>query len=461
MKIMIQDLGALDYAEFSLGNLTMICGSNNTGKTYATYALFGFLRFWQNDFSVSFPQDQVQTLLNEGSIEIDLCPFIKNSQSIMNQASEEYLNLLPKVFSAPLDRFKNSKFNLEIFPKDITILDQYRWYRKTINTDLLLIKESQESTVLTVNMLRKTIKLPFSKEILQIIIGQAIKSIIFGRVVPNPFIVSAERTGAAIFRKELDFARNRLLEHMGQHNSSNIDPTELLTTVYHNYPLPVHENINFIRQLESLTKEASFIATEHEEVLADFAEIIGGEYTVGREDELRFIPRGKQVKLSIDESSSSVRSLLDLGFYLRHVATPGDLLMIDEPELNLHPENQRRVARLFARLTNLGLRVFVTTHSDYIIKELNTLIMLAQDTPRMCEIAKREGYQPNELLSSDTIKVYIAEKALVDLQDGGRAYRHTLTPADISPTLGIELHSFDATIDEMNRIQEEIIWGDD
>ncbi len=41
-------------------------------------------------------------------------------------------------------------------------------------------------------------------------------------------------------------------------------------------------------------------------------------------------------------------------------------------ELNLQLENQRRVARLFARLINVGVKVFVTTHSDYIVKELNT-----------------------------------------------------------------------------------------
>ena len=65
----------------------------------------------------------------------------------------------------------------------------------------------------------------------------------------------------------------------------------------------------------------------------------------------------------MDESSSSVRSLLDIGFYLKHIAKKGDLLMIDEPELNLHPENQRRVARLIAKLVNYGIKIFVTTIS--------------------------------------------------------------------------------------------------
>jgi predicted ATPase len=47
MKVKIKNLGILKQAEFSLGDLTIICGGNNTGKTYATYALFGFLDTWR------------------------------------------------------------------------------------------------------------------------------------------------------------------------------------------------------------------------------------------------------------------------------------------------------------------------------------------------------------------------------------------------------------------------------
>ena len=45
MKITLKNLGILKQAEFSLGDLTIICGENNTGKTYATYALYGFSKF--------------------------------------------------------------------------------------------------------------------------------------------------------------------------------------------------------------------------------------------------------------------------------------------------------------------------------------------------------------------------------------------------------------------------------
>ena len=145
---------------------------------------------------------------------------------------------------------------------------------------------------------------------------------------------------------------------------------------------------------------------------------------------------------------------------MRHVAKPGDLLMVDEPELNLHPENQRRIARLFARLINLGISVFVTTHSDYIVKELNTLIMLNQDKPYLRQIAQDEGYQNQELLTAEQIRVYIAETALMHLEGRRRRSRHpTLVPAQIHPELGIEAPSFDETINRMNEIQEAIVWG--
>lgn len=179
-------------------------------------------------------------------------------------------------------------------------------------------------------------------------------------------------------------------------------------------------------------------------------------------DELYYIPKGKKLRLSMDESSSAVRSLLDIGFYLRHEARIGDLLIVDEPELNLHPENQRRIAKLFARLINIGIKVFITTHSDYIIKEVNTLIMLNHNKPHLKQIAAEEGYRQEELLSANQVKVYIAEKALKMLKGQKRKTKfNTLTPAKIDHKMGIEARSFDTTIENMNRIQTAIIWGEE
>lgn len=59
MQIHLHRLGPLQHAKFTLGDLTVICGHNNTGKTYATYALFGFLSFWQDAFSIPIQARQL------------------------------------------------------------------------------------------------------------------------------------------------------------------------------------------------------------------------------------------------------------------------------------------------------------------------------------------------------------------------------------------------------------------
>jgi hypothetical protein len=459
MQIKIKNLGALKQAEFSPGDLTIICGENNTGKTYATYALFGFLSFWRESFSIDIDMSIINSLLAEGTVSIDTTKYSQNAKKILSDGCREYVKQLPKIFAAPAERFKETEFKVILDSEDISPIGQYERRIGSASAEHFSITKSKGSTELIVTLLVEKEKIRIPQDIITRFIGNALKDVIFSHLFPEPFIASAERTGAAIFRKELNFARNRLLEEIGQADR-NINPIELLFKVYKDYALPVKTNVDFTRQLETIANKNSFIMEKHPGMLADFADIIGGEYTVTRDDELYYVPKGKRIKLSMDESSSAVRSLLDIGFYLRHVAQPGDLLMVDEPELNLHPENQCRMTQLFARLVNLGIKVFITTHSDYIIKELNTLIMLNQDKPHLKRIAENEGYKKEEIISPDRIKVYIAEEALVKLAEGSRRTRClTLTPADIDPELGIEAHSFDTTIEKMNRIQEEIVWG--
>ena len=61
MDISIKNLGAISEANFTVGDLTVICGKNNTGKTYLTYAVYGFLDFWKrykgNSKNPSLPPD--------------------------------------------------------------------------------------------------------------------------------------------------------------------------------------------------------------------------------------------------------------------------------------------------------------------------------------------------------------------------------------------------------------------
>jgi len=461
MKIKVKNLGVLKQAEFTLGDFTIICGGNNTGKTYATYALYGFLSTWQEFLSIDISADKIEQLLTDGVIHLDLQEYVEKIDQIVAQACQLYTQQLPKIFASQTEIFKETKFQLMIDINNLSFPDMFDFELGSASAKIFAIKKDLESTELIITLLVEKEKLRIPTDIIEDIISRNIKDIIFLPLFPRPFIASAERTGSAIFRKELNLSRNRLLEEIWQADAST-DPRELLFKNYEDYALPIKQNVSFNQQLENVVKKSSFIADDYPDILADFADIIGGEYKVTQNDQLYYQPKGKRIKLSMDESSSGVRSLLDIGFYLKHEAEVGDLLMVDEPELNLHPENQRRVARLFARLVNLGIKVFITTHSNYIIKELNTLIMLNHDRPHLKRIAEEEGYRAEELISADKIKVYIAEKASIILEGQTKKTKcQTLIPADIDPEMGIEARSFDTTIETMNRIQEAIVWGKD
>ncbi|MEH2311904.1 MAG: AAA family ATPase [Nostoc sp.] len=461
MKIKVKNLGALKQAEFTLGDLTIICGYNNTGKTYATYALFGFLSTWRRMFAIQINANKIKQLLADGVIRLDIQEYIKQSEQIVTKGCQAYTQELPKIFAARAERFKTTDFQVSLDIQNISLAFDFTRESTSGEASLFSITKSEKSTELVVTLLVEKKKVKIPTDILKRTIADALKDIIFEQFLPNPFIASAERTGAAIFRKELNFARNRLLKEMAQADK-NINPRELLSNVYRAYALPVEKNVDFMGELETIFPESSFIAENHPDVLADFADIIGGKYTVTRNDQLYYEPHSKRIKLSMDESSSAVRSLLNIGFYLRHKAQVGDLLMVDEPEMNLHPENQRRIARLFAQLVNLGIKVFITTQSDYIIKELNTLIMLNHDKPHLKRIAQVEDYRQEELISSEKIKVYIAEKASIIIDGETKKTKcQTLTPANIDPELGIEARSFDTTIETMNRIQAAIVWSEE
>jgi len=464
MKIKLRNLGQLKQTEFELGDLTIICGKNNTGKTYATYATYGFFDFWNRNYNIPSDQDVVAQVFSKGKTILDLSLYAKKAGKFIAQANKEYSRMLFNIFAANQNLFKGVDFKTQFNIKKDYLKESIEIEAGSSEKSLLLITKDVGSDKLIVSLMidKNDLEDVPSERIIGTLISNTIKDVLFKKYIPKVFIASAERTGSAIFQKELDFTRNRIVELL-KDKSTSFHPLKLLGNFSSDYPIPVRRNVDFIRELSSIANKDSFIYKKHRDILNDFANIIGGEYKVAKEGDVQFIPESnKRLRLTMVESSSAVRSLLDIGFYLRHKAKPDDMLIIDEPELNLHPENQRRITRLFTQLVNIGIKVFITTHSDYIIKELNTLIMLNKQSAYTNQIAKEEKYNKKEFISADKLKVFIAKDQLVLLKGNKRKTPcKSLVPAGIDKQFGIEADSFDTTIDEMNRIQEALVWGDE
>ena len=88
-------------------------------------------------------------------------------------------------------------------------------------------------------------------------------------------------------------------------------------------------------------------------------------------------PDGWADDLPLMGSSSMVSEIAPVVLYLRYVAQPGDVLIIEEPESHLHPAMQVEFIRQLAAVVKAGIRVVLTTHSEWVLEELANLVRLS------------------------------------------------------------------------------------
>ena len=111
--------------------------------------------------------------------------------------------------------------------------------------------------------------------------------------------------------------------------------------------------------------------------------------TSGGYPEFVYRPRNTEQDIRLTRASSMVSELAPVVLFLRGAVGRGDTLIIEEPEAHLHPAAQTRVALTLARMVRAGVRVVVTTHSDWLLKEIGNLM-------REGELGEQAGQSADE-----------------------------------------------------------------
>lgn len=128
---------------------------------------------------------------------------------------------------------------------------------------------------------------------------------------------------------------------------------------------------------------------------------IGARTLPGGYSDFAYRPLGTEQDIRLTRASSMVSELAPVVLFMRGIIRIGDTLVIEEPEAHLHPAAQTRMAVTLARLVRAGVRVLVTTHSDWLLKEIANLMRegaLAEQTGmRQRESALPRILHPNEV----------------------------------------------------------------
>lgn len=86
-------------------------------------------------------------------------------------------------------------------------------------------------------------------------------------------------------------------------------------------------------------------------------------------------------QLPLMSTSSMISELAPVVLYLRNLVRKGDLLIIEEPESHLHPAVQAELAVYIAKLVRSGVKVIVTTHSEWLLEQFGNLARLSGLAP--------------------------------------------------------------------------------
>ena len=446
------NVGPVIEASLNLGRLTVIAGRNNTGKTYVVYSLYGFLKQWKDLFvgeqflaAVPDAKRDCEAIHNGirrsglATVPTSSSTIHKRRQIIAQEIGESSSFLLRRVFNPKRRRFGHARLQIELDdePANISLspLDINFFQGK------IRVKFDGKAILVSMNGFDGPVEPPNLTDV-----AQLYSYFLMHDLFPNPFVLTAERFGISLFFRELDFTKNEIVkllqEYASEGRQKQSAPFLIVDRSTSRYAMPIKDNIDFTRDIPDLPREPSSLGER--KLFDNIKEMMSG-YFSNATDEIRFISKARKkghFNIPLHLASSSARGLVDLYFFLRYAGHHGQLLIIDEPESHLDTANQVHFARLLAYFVAAGLRVVITTHSDYILRELNNLIMLSRDFPGKAKVMKRLRYRPEDELKVESVRAYVAE-------DGG------LTECDIGP-FGINMPVFDETIDSINRATIEL-----
>ena len=372
MKFLIKNLAKIKEADIEIDGITVICGNNNTGKTTVGKALFAVfestlniydriikeiaskiinvcqkrglyinyssvhdkiddaLRFdiynlidkmYSNDYNdidllinnfvKKYIRDNVDIIITNGNYILPR----KSSYLYIKELSDE----IKKIITTPIDSIKKeiiSRYFNYIFNEQINNTDE-----NNIASIDLIIKGKTNKIIFDQNKCKN-----FNEEI---IIGNNIY------YIDNPFIIDKinnSSNGYTLIEKKL---------------------LDSLTKAYSNNML---ENIiDSVQNKEILDK----IEKLFDDAVNGKINKMGSYYYL---DKLRF-----------ENLSTGIKSFLIIRMILGNgVLKKKDLLVLDEPEIHLHPEWQLLYAETIVLLQKyLDLTITITTHSPYFLEAIN------------------------------------------------------------------------------------------
>ena len=453
MIIKFYNLGAIKETELDLRPLTVIIGPNNSNKTYIAYSVYGLLRQggrYIRTTMIGFKREGDVALLQLDDVLSNVVPQRCRVVCKAFEADLEvfYQDSSRKIFSEA--KFELSFSNVEVSQALSRLMGKnFKGYQ----SDYQVEYNGTAISLRNVYNLPTEAKPRHSPELNDIYFQTELAKELF----LQQYLLPAERNAFIITYKMLSNRRFSLLRDRGRQVFGKRGDEELQRTMLREqgdirYPQPIEDFLDFLSDVELShgrtttaksrqrngqhdSGEASAfaaVASQIEKYIQDGNKTAFSPTTLGGSEIMVNVKKG----LSIDlyNASSSIKQLTPLLLYLRYRAAENQLLIIDEPEMNLHPESQVRLLEILAILVNAGVKVLLTTHSPYLMSHLNNLTL--NDNHSHAIKKKQAGSlylkDPRAFLTMEQVSAYeMRDNQLKSLKDDDFGIRYD-TLSDVS-----------------------------
>jgi hypothetical protein len=396
MKLTVRNLGRIKNAELDIKPLTVFSGHNGTNKTWLAWALFDML------WPVSTGPNSGGLFESEGGTD-PITGKVRELVKPLLESLQGTSTVDVTLDVAVLDPWPEGELTLGMDYDELTgLLGEAADLAQDAHVDLSISIHEMEAQ-------HKSVVLKFEPELGRLNVtsiwhfGKSIKRSVT-RTYTRSDWTADNITGIAawslhqLFMTVLCFPADRA----GLMLASEGGDTDF------DLPHPVRNFLQLMRLMRTTRKESLL----RNELLPFLTHIAGGElHHAGPKGEEHLVFEVAGRKLPIATASSLSRSVAGLAHYIRAFANPGDILLIDELEMNAHPVAQLALVELMAVMVSYGIRIVLTTHSPYVIDHLNNLLEAGRaPTDRRESLATEFQLQTSRaFLPADKVAVYAFE----------------------------------------------------
>ena len=254
--------------------------------------------------------------------------------------------------------------------------------------------------------------------------------------INNVCCFPAERSGAILFYNQLLENRNNILRQLELSQDIN-----LLKNISR-YSEPVNEYIIRLNQLEEYENKEETKIYRNLVKNINIQNIIEGEIII-KSNQIIYKSEN-DLELNMGLVSSTVKTLAGFFLYLKYQAQKGDIVFIDEIELNLHPENQRKIMKLINYLSKQGIKFIISTHSPIITEEIDNMLLFEKVKNKISkeEMKKYEINEEYGLKSSDINVFYLHNKTVEKIKEKNGEF---------------EIETFNSVLEETDNLYQTLL----